>query len=122
VPAVEFAAKIKDVKVTESEDAIFQCVLSTPLNRITWSKVDSSLDHGDKYEVTVSEDKLTHTLRVKDCQIADNGAYYAIAGITSSSASLRVEGGTAFFIILIYALELKDNITDTLIRHPLFVI
>ncbi|KAM4588642.1 immunoglobulin-like and fibronectin type III domain-containing protein 1 [Odontesthes bonariensis] len=92
VPAVEFAAKIKDVKVTESEDAIFQCVLSTPLNGITWSKVDSSLEHGDKYEITVSEDKLTHTLRVKNCQIVDIGAFYAIAGITSSSASLRVEG------------------------------
>ncbi|XP_041836596.1 immunoglobulin-like and fibronectin type III domain-containing protein 1 [Melanotaenia boesemani] len=91
VPDVEFAAMIKDIKVTESEDAVFQCVLSTPLNRIVWSKVDSSLEHGDKYEITVSEDKVTHTLRVKNCQIADNGAYYAIAGITSSSASLKVE-------------------------------
>ncbi|KAM9760029.1 immunoglobulin-like and fibronectin type III domain-containing protein 1 [Menidia menidia] len=91
VPAVDFVSKIKDVKVTEKEDAIFQCVLSTPLNRIAWSKVDTSLEQGDKYEITASEDKLTHTLRVKDCQIADNGAYYAIAGITSSSASLKVE-------------------------------
>ncbi|XP_044076743.1 immunoglobulin-like and fibronectin type III domain-containing protein 1 [Siniperca chuatsi] len=91
VPAVEFIAKIKDVKAVESEDAIFQCVLSTPLNRITWSKQDSSLEHGGKYEITVSEDKLIHTLRVKDCEMADNGAYYAIAGITSSSASLTVE-------------------------------
>ncbi|KAM9361800.1 immunoglobulin-like and fibronectin type III domain-containing protein 1 isoform 1-T2 [Symphorus nematophorus] len=91
VPAVEFASKIKDVKAVESEDAIFQCVLSTPLNRITWVKQDSSLDHGDKYDITVSEDKLTHTLRVKDCEMADSGAYYAIAGITSSSASLKVQ-------------------------------
>ncbi|XP_069004871.1 immunoglobulin-like and fibronectin type III domain-containing protein 1 [Embiotoca jacksoni] len=91
VPDVEFIAKIKDAKAVESEDAIFQCVLSTPLNRITWSKEDSSLEHGDKYEITVSEDKLMHTLRVKDCATADKGKYYAIAGITSSSASLSVE-------------------------------
>uniref|UniRef100_A0A665TL57 Immunoglobulin like and fibronectin type III domain containing 1, tandem duplicate 2 n=1 Tax=Echeneis naucrates TaxID=173247 RepID=A0A665TL57_ECHNA len=91
VPAVEFTSKIKGVKVTESQDATFVCVLSTPLNRITWSKQDFSLEHGDKYDITVSEDKLTHTLRVKDCEIADNGAYYAIAGITSSSASLTVK-------------------------------
>ncbi|XP_031727684.1 immunoglobulin-like and fibronectin type III domain-containing protein 1 [Anarrhichthys ocellatus] len=91
VPAVEFIAKIKDVKALESEDAIFQCVLSTPLNRITWSKQDSSLEHGDKYEITISEDKLIHTLRVKDCKMGDNGAYYAIAGICSSCASLKVE-------------------------------
>ncbi|XP_035858475.1 immunoglobulin-like and fibronectin type III domain-containing protein 1 [Sander lucioperca] len=91
VPDVDFIAKIKDVKAFESEDAIFQCVLSSPLNRITWSKEDSSLEHGDKYEITVSEDKLIHTLRVKDCKMADDGAYYAIAGITTSSASLKVE-------------------------------
>nr|XP_046241212.1 immunoglobulin-like and fibronectin type III domain-containing protein 1 [Scatophagus argus] len=91
VPAVDFIAKIKDVKAVESEDAIFQCVLSTPLNRITWAKQDSSLEHGDKYEITVSEDRLIHTLRVKGCEMADNGAYYAIAGITSSRASLTVK-------------------------------
>lgn len=96
MPAVEFIAKIKDVKAFESEDALFQCVLSTPLKRITWSTQDSSLEHGDKYEITVSEDKLIHTLRVKNCEKADNGAYHAIAGITSSSASLTVEGWTSF--------------------------
>lgn len=96
MPAVEFISKIKDVKAVESEDAIFQCVLSTPLNRITWSTQDSSLEHGDKYEITVSEDKLIHTLRVKGCDMADKGEYYAIAGITSSSASLTVKGGTLF--------------------------
>uniref|UniRef100_I3KBQ2 Immunoglobulin like and fibronectin type III domain containing 1, tandem duplicate 2 n=1 Tax=Oreochromis niloticus TaxID=8128 RepID=I3KBQ2_ORENI len=105
VPAVEFVDKIKDAKAVESEDAVFQCVLSTPLNRITWSREDSSLEHGDKYEITVSEDKLTHTLRVKDCEIADKGAYYAIAGIASSRASLMVEGGTFFFFVLTYGLS-----------------
>ncbi|XP_026202907.1 immunoglobulin-like and fibronectin type III domain-containing protein 1, partial [Anabas testudineus] len=93
VPAVEFIARIKDAKSVEGDNATFQCVLSTPLNRITWSKQDSSLEHGDKYEITVSEDKLIHTLKVKDCKPADNGTYYAIAGITSSNASLTVEAG-----------------------------
>lgn len=95
---MEFTAKIKDVKITNNDDAIFQCVLSTPLNRITWAKGDSSLEQSDKYEITVSEDKLTHTLRIKGCQTADNGAYYATAGIISSSASLRVESEETFLI------------------------
>lgn len=95
VPAVEFAAKIKNVKAVESEDAVFQCVLSTPLNRITWSTETTSLEDGDKYEITVSEDKLIHTLKVKNCDINDTGAYYAIAGLASSKASLTVEGGTS---------------------------
>ncbi|XP_058488604.1 immunoglobulin-like and fibronectin type III domain-containing protein 1 [Solea solea] len=98
VPSVEFIDMIKDAKAVESEDAIFQCVLSTPLNGITWLKQDSSLDQGEKYEITVSEDKLTHTLRVKDCNMADNDKYYAIAGITSSSASLTVEDRGVQFV------------------------
>lgn len=92
VPAVEFTDKLKDVKAVETDDAVFQCVLSTPLNSITWSKDDSSLESGDKYEISVSEDRLTHTLRVKDCEVADAGRYYAIAGLTSSSSSLAVKG------------------------------
>uniref|UniRef100_A0A672ZJQ1 Immunoglobulin like and fibronectin type III domain containing 1, tandem duplicate 2 n=1 Tax=Sphaeramia orbicularis TaxID=375764 RepID=A0A672ZJQ1_9TELE len=85
--------KTNNCKVVIHEDAIFQCVLSTPLNRITWSIEENSLDDGDKYEITVSEDKLIHTLRVKNCEMKDNGKYYAIAGITTSSASLTVEEG-----------------------------
>uniref|UniRef100_A0A3Q2D280 Immunoglobulin-like and fibronectin type III domain-containing protein 1 n=1 Tax=Cyprinodon variegatus TaxID=28743 RepID=A0A3Q2D280_CYPVA len=103
VPDVDFVAKIKSTKVTQNEDAIFQCVLSTPINKITWSKEDASLEDGGKYEITVSEDKLTHTLRIKDCQMADKGEYYAIAGITSSSASLSVQGT---------AHSAKENIKD----------
>lgn len=92
VPSVEFTAKIEDAAAVESEDAVFQCTLSTPLNAIAWSKDNLSLESGDKYDICVSEDKLIHTLRVKDCDPADKGKYYAIAGLTSSSASLAVKG------------------------------
>lgn len=91
IPAVEFAAQLKDVKAVECEDAVFQCVLSTPLKRITWSTESGSVEDGDKYEITVSEDLLTHTLKVKNCDLKDTGAYHAIAGIISSKASLTVE-------------------------------
>uniref|UniRef100_A0A8C6SXN3 Ig-like domain-containing protein n=1 Tax=Neogobius melanostomus TaxID=47308 RepID=A0A8C6SXN3_9GOBI len=91
IPAVEFAAQLKDVKAVECGDAIFQCVLSTPLKRITWSTENGSLEDRDKYEITVSEDQLTHTLKVKNCNLEDTGAYFAIAGILSSKASLTVE-------------------------------
>ncbi|XP_024125585.1 immunoglobulin-like and fibronectin type III domain-containing protein 1 [Oryzias melastigma] len=90
VPDVEFVASIKSTEVKENEDALFQCVLSAPLNRITWSTDDSSLEDGEKYQITVSEDKLTHTLRVRNCQKADKGTYSAIVGVTKSSAALTV--------------------------------
>lgn len=96
VPDVEFIASIKSTEVKENEDALFQCVLSAPLNRITWSTDDSSLEDGEKYQITVSEDKLTHTLRVRNCQKADKGTYSAIVGVTKSSAALTVGGGQRF--------------------------
>uniref|UniRef100_A0A3Q3NDF0 Immunoglobulin-like and fibronectin type III domain-containing protein 1 n=1 Tax=Labrus bergylta TaxID=56723 RepID=A0A3Q3NDF0_9LABR len=121
VLTTDFQAKIKNVKAFEREDAIFQCVLSTPLNRITWSKQDSSLENEDKYEVTVSEDKLIHTLRVKNCGMADNGTFYAIAGITSSSASLTVEGGHfdylyafSVFIVADPGVRFVSGLSDTM--------
>ncbi|KAJ3602957.1 hypothetical protein NHX12_030701 [Muraenolepis orangiensis] len=95
VPNVDFTSKIQNTKAMENEDAIFRCVLSAPLNYITWSTQDASLDHGDKYDIAVSEDKLTHTLTVKGCAMADAGAYFAIAGIMRSSASLTVEDTAA---------------------------
>uniref|UniRef100_A0A3B3Z7S7 Uncharacterized protein n=1 Tax=Periophthalmus magnuspinnatus TaxID=409849 RepID=A0A3B3Z7S7_9GOBI len=98
VLTTDFKAQLKDVKAVESEDAVFQCVLSTPLNRITWSSEKGSLDNEDKYEITVSEDMLTHTLKVKNCDLKDTGAYYAIAGITSSKASLTVEDRDVQFV------------------------
>nr|XP_061814213.1 immunoglobulin-like and fibronectin type III domain-containing protein 1 [Nerophis lumbriciformis] len=91
VPDVEFVDKISNVKALENKDASFQCVLSTPINRINWSTPDSSLEHGEKYEMNTSEDKMTHTLTIKNCETTDNGAYYAIAGIAACSASLSVE-------------------------------
>lgn len=96
--------QIKDAKAVESEDAVFTCHLSKPLNGITWLKGDMSLDDVDKYEITVSEDKLVHTLTIKDCNEADKGKYYAIAGLTASSASLVVEGEKCFLCLFLILL------------------
>ncbi|XP_061543498.1 immunoglobulin-like and fibronectin type III domain-containing protein 1 [Phycodurus eques] len=98
VPAVEFVDKMNNVKASENKDVTFHCVLSTPLNKITWSTPDSSLEHGDKYEMSVSQDRLIHTLTIKHCDEADNGTYYAIAGTASCSASLVVEDQGVQFV------------------------
>ena len=95
MPNVDFNSKLQNATATEKEDAVFQCVLTAPMNYITWSTKDVSLRHDDKYDVTVSEDKLTHTLRVKGCAMADTGVYFAIAGIMRSSAKLTVKGTPA---------------------------
>lgn len=89
---MEFDGKLKDVKVVEGQDAMFEGVFSGPVSQITWCVNDISVEHGDKYNITVSEDKLTHRLVVKNCKKEDNGVYTAIAGIKSSRATLAVNG------------------------------
>uniref|UniRef100_A0A8B9JAH4 Immunoglobulin like and fibronectin type III domain containing 1, tandem duplicate 4 n=1 Tax=Astyanax mexicanus TaxID=7994 RepID=A0A8B9JAH4_ASTMX len=91
IPDVEFDGMLKDAKAAEGQDALFECVLSGPAPKITWCAKDVSVEHGDKYNITVSEDMLTHRLVVKNCTPEDKGVYAAIAGVKLSKASLTVE-------------------------------
>ncbi|XP_061074690.1 immunoglobulin-like and fibronectin type III domain-containing protein 1 [Conger conger] len=88
---VEFIVKIQEVKAKEREDAAFECVLSHPFPKILWMGKNKPLEQGEKFDITVSEDKLTHRLVVKDCMQVDKGIYAAVAGIKSCSAWLIVE-------------------------------
>lgn len=92
VPPVNFAVKIQEVKAEERQDAIFQCVLTAPMAEINWMGKSAPIENDDKFEITVSEDKLIHKLLVKDCQPLDAGIYAAVAGIHSCNAWLVVEG------------------------------
>lgn len=92
VPEVDFAVKIREVKATEREDALFQCVLTAPMNDIKWYGKNAPLSNSDKYEILVSEDKLIHKLIVRDCLPLDAGIYAAVVGIKSCNAWLIVEG------------------------------
>lgn len=89
---MDFALKIKEVTAQEREDAIFECVLTQPINEIVWTLKNTPLSNNEKYEITSSEDKLIHRLKIIDCMPLDAGIYAALAGIKSCSAWLIVEG------------------------------
>uniref|UniRef100_W5LBA6 Immunoglobulin like and fibronectin type III domain containing 1, tandem duplicate 4 n=1 Tax=Astyanax mexicanus TaxID=7994 RepID=W5LBA6_ASTMX len=91
IPQVDFLVKIQEVKAMEREDAVFECVLSNPFSKIMWVGKNVPLENGEKYEISVSEDKLVHRLVVKDCMQVDKGIYAAVAGIKSCNAWLLVE-------------------------------
>eukprot|EP00063_Salmo_salar_P014441 XP_013989276.1 PREDICTED: immunoglobulin-like and fibronectin type III domain-containing protein 1 isoform X5 [Salmo salar] len=88
---VMFVVKIQEVKAKEREDAVFECVLSHPFPKIVWIGKNIPLEQGDKFDITVSEDHLIHSLKVKDCAQVDKGVYTAMAGIASCNAWLIVE-------------------------------
>ncbi|XP_053171821.1 immunoglobulin-like and fibronectin type III domain-containing protein 1 [Scomber japonicus] len=91
VPEVDFAVKIREVKATEREDALFQCVLTSPMDEIKWLGKNAPLTNGEKHVISCSEDKLIHKLIVRDCMPLDAGIYAAVAGIKSCNAWLVVE-------------------------------
>lgn len=91
--------KIQEVKAMEREDAVFECVLSNPFSKIIWVGKSDTLEQGEKYDITVSEDKLIHRLVVKDCMQVDKGIYAAVAGIKSCNAWLLVEGKVLLSLI-----------------------
>nr|XP_020466302.1 immunoglobulin-like and fibronectin type III domain-containing protein 1 [Monopterus albus] len=80
-----------EIKAQEREDALFECVLTHPLRRITWLHKGNILEDGDKYSICVSEHKLIHRLLIRDCKQLDKGIYSAVAGMKSCSAWLVVE-------------------------------
>ncbi|XP_061641692.1 immunoglobulin-like and fibronectin type III domain-containing protein 1 isoform X2 [Phyllopteryx taeniolatus] len=90
-PDVDFAIKIQAVTAEERQDAVFPCVLTGPLDEIKWFGKNVQLSNGEKFEITVSEDKLIHKLTVRDCLPLDAGIYAAVAGIRSCNAWLVVE-------------------------------
>ncbi|KAM9799892.1 immunoglobulin-like and fibronectin type III domain-containing protein 1 [Syngnathus typhle] len=92
VPSADFLVKIQDVRAGEREDAVFECVIPQPMKKINWMGKNIPLGQGDKYDICVSENMLIHSLVVKDCLPSDKGIYTAVAGITSCSAWLIVEG------------------------------
>lgn len=98
VSNVDFVIKIQEINVEEADNALFECVLTHPLPQITWMRKGLILEDGEKYSITVSEHKLIHRLMIKDCNKTDKGIYSAVAGITSSSAWLVVEGKTPLLL------------------------
>ncbi|XP_060899403.1 immunoglobulin-like and fibronectin type III domain-containing protein 1 [Labrus mixtus] len=97
LPPVDFLVKIQDVKAEEREDAVFECVISHPLKKITWMGKNVTLEQGEKYDILVSEDMLIHSLVVKDCAPLDKGIYAAVTGMASCSAWLIVEEQGVYF-------------------------
>ncbi|XP_067316389.1 immunoglobulin-like and fibronectin type III domain-containing protein 1 [Pseudorasbora parva] len=98
IPAADFLVKIQEVKAIEREDAMFECVLSAPLPKISWMSKNVPLEHGEKYDISVSEDMLIHRLVVKDCMQVDKGIYAAVAGMKSCNAWLIVDHPGVHFI------------------------
>lgn len=71
---------MKLVKVTECQTAVFEIRLSRKVPDFVWKFSGKELKRDEKYEITASEDGLTHTYKIQDARFSDSGEFSAKAG------------------------------------------
>uniref|UniRef100_A0A493TUK4 Ig-like domain-containing protein n=1 Tax=Anas platyrhynchos platyrhynchos TaxID=8840 RepID=A0A493TUK4_ANAPP len=81
---------IENQTVLTDEDAIFECEIKInyPEIKLSWYKGTQKLDSSDKYEIRIEGDR--HILRIKNCQLEDQGNFRIVCGPHIASARLTV--------------------------------
>lgn len=89
---VTVARDITDQTTTVKKEVVFECEIKINYPEITlsWYKGTQKLDSSDKYDIKIVGDR--HILKIKDCQMRDEGNYRIVCGPHISSAKLTVLG------------------------------
>lgn len=88
--AVKIKKTMKNLTVTETQDAVFTVELTHPdVKGAQWIKNGIELETGDKYEISVEE--TIQTLKIKHCAIVDESVYSFKLGRIGANARLHVE-------------------------------
>lgn len=76
----------------KDNDAVFEIdiKINYPEIKLSWYKGTVKLEPSDKFEISIDGDR--HTLRVKNCQLKDQGNYRLVCGPHIASAKLTVIG------------------------------
>uniref|UniRef100_A0A3B3R4Y6 Immunoglobulin superfamily member 22 n=1 Tax=Paramormyrops kingsleyae TaxID=1676925 RepID=A0A3B3R4Y6_9TELE len=86
------SARLNPVRVTERQTAIFEVRLSKKTNKPpVWKFGGKELKRDEKFDVVVSEDGLTHTLKIKDVRPSETGDYTLSLGDLTSTSPLFID-------------------------------
>ncbi|XP_070364608.1 titin isoform X3 [Equus asinus] len=90
VEAVKIKKTLKNLTVTETQDAVFTVTLTHPnVKGVQWIRNGVVLESNDKYDVSVKG--TTYSLRIKNCAVSDESVYGFKLGRLGASARLHVE-------------------------------
>ncbi|KFP32174.1 Titin, partial [Colius striatus] len=90
VEAVKIKKTLKNLTVTETQEAVFSVELTHPdVKGALWIKNGVELESNDKYEITVKG--TVHTLKIKHCVVTDESVYSFKLGKIGANARLHVE-------------------------------
>ncbi|XP_062919297.1 immunoglobulin superfamily member 22-like [Mobula hypostoma] len=88
---LRFGVKLKPIKVVERQTGTFECRLSKSAPNVRWKFQGVEVKRDDKHDIIVSEDGLTHILKIKDVRPSDIGEYSFSAGDIVSSSELQID-------------------------------
>lgn len=112
---------ITDQTTTVKKEVVFECEIKINYPEITlsWYKGTQKLDSSDKYDIKIVGDR--HILKIKDCQMRDEGNYRIVCGPHISSAKLTVLGMSQHHLILPLVTALNYILYCTFLQYwPLF--
>ncbi|NXA32886.1 TITIN protein, partial [Eudromia elegans] len=90
VEAVKIKKTLKNLTVTETQEAVFSVELTHPdVKGALWIKNGVELESNDKYEISVKG--TVHTLKIKHCVVTDESVYSFKLGKIGANARLHVE-------------------------------
>lgn len=88
--AVKIKKTLKNLTVTETQDAVFTVELTHPnVKGVQWIRNGVVLESNDKY--TISVKGTVYSLRIKNCAVVDESVYGFKLGKLGASARLHVE-------------------------------
>ncbi|KAJ8777680.1 hypothetical protein J1605_014333 [Eschrichtius robustus] len=106
---LNFLGEMKPMKVTERQTAVFEIRLSKKVPNSVWKFNGKELKRDEKYEITVSEDGLTHTLKIKDARLSDNGEFSAEVGDLVQKAQLTIDRIPIKFVSTLKNVRVKER-------------
>lgn len=93
---------LEDIDTQEKKTISFSCKVNRPNATLKWMKAGEEIVLSKRIVYRVEKEK--HTLTIKDCTLADEGEYTAVAGDDKSTAELIISEAPTDFNV-----HLKDQ-------------
>ncbi|XP_010790362.1 titin-like, partial [Notothenia coriiceps] len=100
--SMRFVVPLEDIDTQEKNTIVFSCKVNRPNATLKWMKAGQEITFSKR--IVYRADKEKHTLTIKDCTLADEGEYTAMAGDSKCTAELIISEAPTDFSI-----QLKDQ-------------
>ncbi|XP_026775232.3 immunoglobulin superfamily member 22 [Pangasianodon hypophthalmus] len=107
---LKFLTDLKPLRVMERQTAVLELRLSKKTDSpLVWQFKGKELKRDEKFDVCVSDDGLTYTLKIKDVRPSDTGDYAISIGDLTTTASLFIERIPIKFVSHLKNVRVKEK-------------